>query len=100
MSIKTKILAAAAVVSLAAPAAAFAHDYQGYNHQGYDHQGYDHQGYDHQGYDRGVSYGFRHEDAYRHGFARDYRTRWDGPAWRHEHHGWRGYGWSYGDYRR
>ncbi len=84
MSIKTMVLAAAAAVTLAAPAAAFAHDYHGYERGVY-----------------GYGDGYRHADGYgwRHGYERDWRARWDGPARYRDHDGWRGYGWRDGGYR-
>jgi hypothetical protein len=94
MSVKTMVLAAAAAVTLAAPAAALAHDYHGYDRGDY-----------------GASYGYRHDDGYgwRRGYERsyehDWRARWDGPARYRDHDGWRGYGWRgyswrYGDHGR
>lgn len=84
MSIKTVMLAAAAAVTLAAPAAAFAHDYHGYDRGDY-----------------GYSYGARHDDGYgyRGGHERDWRARWDGPARYRDHDGWRGHDGRHGDYR-
>ena len=91
MSIKTMVLAAVAALTLAAPAAAFAHDYDGPH--GYDRGDYGHR--------YGAGYGYRHDDGYgwRRGYERDWRARWDGPARYRDHDGWRGSGWRDGGYR-
>jgi hypothetical protein len=80
MTLKTGILAAAAALALAVPAAALAQPY-------YDHGGYRARGYD--GYERGW---VRHDD-----------WRWRAPAprydgWRRDHwdHDRGGYGRAYG----
>ncbi|HEX4198620.1 MAG TPA: hypothetical protein VHZ26_14370 [Caulobacteraceae bacterium] len=58
MSIKTMVLAAAAVVTLAAPAAAFAQDYHGYDRGDYSH-------------------GYRHDDSHRYrDYGRDRHARY------------------------
>ena len=91
MSLKTMLLAVAAAVTLAAPAAAFATDYHGYDRG--DHA-------------YGYGYGYRHDEGYGYrGYEHDWRARWEGPARYRDHAGWRGYGWRhdddrYGDYRR
>ena len=103
MSIKTLMLAAAAVVTLAAPAAAFAQDYHGYDRGG-DAYGYNYRHDDGHGYRRGYEHrgdvrDYARDDYGRDDYGRGWRARWDGPARYRDHDGWRGHGWGYWDYR-